>query len=169
MYPMILVFVAVSPSCSCSGWSFRRLQKCSMIWVRSCRPSRNMLLTPPTGSSSPRLYVVVVFIVAAIGFKQFRKTEAGRLYVGGLLMVLPSVGELMIGMAMYKFSSSIALLLKSGVPMMETMNTVTGIFQGQPRLPCGTGTSPFAGGGGQTPVCRARGDGDLLADGRRHG
>ena len=64
------------------------------------------------------LYVVGGVIAAVIGFKRFQKTEAGRLYVGGLLMVLPSVGELMIGMAMYKFASSIALLLKSGVPMM---------------------------------------------------
>jgi type IV pilus assembly protein PilC len=78
------------------------------------------------------LYVVGGVIAAVIGFKKFQKTEAGRLYVGGLLMVMPSVGELMIGMAMYKFSSSIALLLKSGVPMMETMNTVTGIFQDNP-------------------------------------
>ena len=78
------------------------------------------------------LYVVVGLVAAVIGFKQFHKTETGKLYVGGLLMVMPSVGELMIGMAMYKFSSSIALLLKSGVPMMETMNTVTGIFRDNP-------------------------------------
>jgi type IV pilus assembly protein PilC len=78
------------------------------------------------------LYVVVGIVAAVVGFKQFHKTEAGRLYVGGLLMVMPTVGELMIGMAMYKFSSSVALLLKSGVPMMETMNTVTGIFRDNP-------------------------------------
>ena len=47
-------------------------------------------------------------------------------------MVLPTVGELMVEMAMYKFSSNLALLLKSGVPMMETMNTVKGIFQNDP-------------------------------------
>jgi type IV pilus assembly protein PilC len=78
------------------------------------------------------LYVVAGLVAAVVGFKQFHKTEAGRLYVNGLLMVMPTVGELMIGMAMYKFSSSIALLLKSGVPMMETMNTVTGIFRDNP-------------------------------------
>ncbi len=39
-------------------------------------------------------YVVVGLIAAFFGFKQFHKTEAGRLYVGGLLMVLPTVGEL---------------------------------------------------------------------------
>jgi type IV pilus assembly protein PilC len=65
-------------------------------------------------------------------FRRFCRTEAGRLYVGGALMVLPTVGQLVIEMAMYRFASSLALLLKSGVPMMETMTTVTGIFQNDP-------------------------------------
>ena len=77
-------------------------------------------------------YCLVGIIAAVIGFKKFHKTEAGRLYVGGFLMILPSVGELVIGMAMYQFASSISLLLKSGVPMMETMNTLTGIFKKNP-------------------------------------
>lgn len=77
-------------------------------------------------------YCVVGLIVAVIGFKRFQKTDAGRLYVGGALMIMPSVGELVISMAMYQFASSISLLLKSGVPMMETMNTVAGIFKKNP-------------------------------------
>ena len=77
-------------------------------------------------------YCLVALIGAVIGFKKFHKTDAGRLYVGGALMILPSVGELVISMAMYQFASSISLLLKSGVPMMETMNTVTGIFKKNP-------------------------------------
>ena len=78
------------------------------------------------------LYVVVALVVVVVAFKKFMKTEPGRRYVGGALMVLPSVGELMVEMAMYKFASNLSLLLKSGVPMMETMNTVKGIFQNNP-------------------------------------
>ena len=78
------------------------------------------------------LYAVIILVVAIVAFRKFIKTEMGRRYVGGLLMVLPTVGELMVEMAMYKFSSNLALLLKSGVPMMETMNTVKGIFQNDP-------------------------------------
>jgi type IV pilus assembly protein PilC len=77
-------------------------------------------------------YAVIILVVVIVAFKKFIKTEMGRRYVGGLLMVLPTVGELMVEMAMYKFSSNLALLLKSGVPMMETMNTVKGIFQNDP-------------------------------------
>ena len=48
------------------------------------------------------------------------------------LMVVPTVGQLVVEMAMYRFASNLSLLLKSGVPMMETMYTVKGIFQNSP-------------------------------------
>jgi type IV pilus assembly protein PilC len=77
-------------------------------------------------------YAVVVIVCAIVGFKQFLKTESGRRYVGGFLMVVPTVGQLVIEMAMYRFASNLSLLLKSGVPMMETMHTIKGIFQTSP-------------------------------------
>ena len=77
-------------------------------------------------------YVLVGVIALGVAFKQYMKTESGRLYVGGFLMVVPSVGDMCVQMAMYKFSSSIALLLKSGVPMLETMHTLTGVFHTNP-------------------------------------
>jgi type IV pilus assembly protein PilC len=77
-------------------------------------------------------YALVVIIAAIVGFRQFLKTESGRRYVGGFLMVVPSVGQLVIEMAMYRFASNLSLLLKSGVPMMETMHTIKGIFQTSP-------------------------------------
>ncbi len=78
------------------------------------------------------LYILVAVVIIVVAFKKFMKTESGRRYVGGTLMVLPSVGELMVQLAMYKFASNLALLLKSGVPMLETINTVKGIFQNDP-------------------------------------
>ena len=77
-------------------------------------------------------YGVITIIAIIVGFKQFLKTENGRRYVSGTLMVVPSVGQLVIEMAMYRFASNLALLLKSGVPMMETMHTIKGIFQTSP-------------------------------------
>ena len=77
-------------------------------------------------------YGVITIIATIVGFKQFLKTENGRKYVSGALMVVPSVGQLVIEMAMYRFASNLALLLKSGVPMMETMHTIKGIFQTSP-------------------------------------
>jgi type IV pilus assembly protein PilC len=77
-------------------------------------------------------YALIAVVAVVYGFRRFLRTETGRRYVGGFLMVVPTVGELVISMAMYQFASSISLLLKSGVPMMETMNTIVGIFQKNP-------------------------------------
>ena len=42
------------------------------------------------------------------------------------------VGELIVQAAMYRFASNIALLLKSGVPMLESLETVEGVFRTNP-------------------------------------
>ena len=78
------------------------------------------------------IYGVIVVMATIVGFKRFMKTETGRKYVGGAMMVVPTVGQLVVEMAMYRFASNLSLLLKSGVPMMETMYTVKGIFQTSP-------------------------------------
>ena len=61
------------------------------------------------------------------------KTEAGRLYVGGLLMVLPTVGELMIGMAMYRFASNlVAAAQERRADDGDHEHASQGIFQNNP-------------------------------------
>ncbi len=77
-------------------------------------------------------YGLATIVVVVIAFKRYMKTDSGRRYVMGSLMAVPSVGQLIIEMAMYRFASNLSLLLKSGVPMMETMYTIKGIFQTSP-------------------------------------
>jgi type IV pilus assembly protein PilC len=77
-------------------------------------------------------YIVGAIIALAVAFRQYMKTEAGRRRVGGIGLAVPLVGDLIIQSAMYRFSSTIALLLKSGVPMLETLTTIEGVFRGNP-------------------------------------
>jgi len=42
------------------------------------------------------------------------------------------VGELCVQSAMYRFASNIALLLKSGIPMLETLSVLEGVFHANP-------------------------------------
>jgi type IV pilus assembly protein PilC len=78
------------------------------------------------------IYGAIVIAGAIFSFKRFHSTEKGRRYVGGTLMVIPMIGQLMVEMAMYRFASNLSLLLKSGVPMLETMYTIKGIFRNNP-------------------------------------
>ena len=79
-------------------------------------------------------YGLITIVLVVVAFKRYMKTDSGRRYVIGTLMVVPSVGQLIIEMAMYRFASNLSLMLKSGVPMMETMHTIKGIFHDQPDL-----------------------------------
>ena len=79
------------------------------------------------------LYKYVIGMAAvAVAFRQYMKTESGRRRVGGIGLATPLVGDLMVQSAMYRFSSSIALLLKAGIPMLETMTALGGVFHTSP-------------------------------------
>ena len=71
-------------------------------------------------------------VAVIVALQEVPEDRVGPPLRGGTLMVVPSVGQLVIEMAMYRFASNLSLLLKSGVPMMETMHTITGIFQTNP-------------------------------------
>lgn len=77
-------------------------------------------------------YLIGGIVGFAVAFRQYMKTESGRRQVGALGLTLPLIGELMVQSAMYRFASSIALLLKSGVPMLETLSALSGIFHSSP-------------------------------------
>ena len=78
------------------------------------------------------IYIFMGLGVVCFAIKKYGQTEAGRRNFGGVGLVMPMVGELIVMMAMYRFASNIALLLKSGVPMLESLSVVRGVFQTSP-------------------------------------
>jgi type IV pilus assembly protein PilC len=47
-------------------------------------------------------------------------------------LTLPLVGELLVQSATYRFATNVALLLRSGVPMLEAMTVLIGVFRTNP-------------------------------------
>ncbi len=78
------------------------------------------------------LYAAAGLVLAGYVFRRYYETDDGRLHVRGVLMALPAVGDLLVQGAMYRFASNVALMLRSGVPMLETLETVKGIFGRDP-------------------------------------
>jgi type IV pilus assembly protein PilC len=77
-------------------------------------------------------YVLVAVILFAIAFKKYYDTDSGKRRVMGVAIALPMFGDLIVQSAMYHFASNIALLLKSGIPMMETLGTLESVFHTSP-------------------------------------
>lgn len=78
------------------------------------------------------IYILITVIVIGVAFKKYMATENGRRVVGGIGLATPMVGDLMVQSAMYRFASNIALLLRSGIPMLETMSALKSVFQKSP-------------------------------------
>ncbi len=78
------------------------------------------------------IYGLLALGGVVFGIKQYLKTERGRRQFIGVGLGLPLFGELLVQMAMYRFASNIALLLKSGIPMMETLTVMCGVFHTNP-------------------------------------
>jgi type IV pilus assembly protein PilC len=78
------------------------------------------------------IFVVIGLVGAGVAFRQYLKTDFGRRRVGAVGLATPLVGELMVQSAMYRFASNIGLLLKSGLPMLETLTALSGVFHSSP-------------------------------------
>ena len=78
------------------------------------------------------VYMLLGAVGVALAFRQYMKTETGRRRVIGVGLAMPLFGELIVQAAMYRFASNTALLLKSGIPMLETLTAMEGVFHTNP-------------------------------------
>ncbi len=78
------------------------------------------------------LYLCGGIVAVALAIRQYLKTEGGRRRVGGIGLALPLIGDLIVQSAMYRFATNSALLLKSGIPMLETLSVMENIFKTNP-------------------------------------
>jgi type IV pilus assembly protein PilC len=132
MYPMILVFVAVT-AVTVMLWMVVPTFAGMFKEMGANLPAITQFVVDASNFIVQYgVFILIAIAGAVFGGMRYMQTEHGRRYVGGFMMVLPSIGDLLVGMAMYRFASNLSLLLKSGVPMMETMKTVKGIFQNNP-------------------------------------
>lgn len=69
--------------------------------------------------------VVGIPIGLGIAFKQWRKTEKGLAISDAIALKLPLFGILLKKVAVAKFSRTLGTLIKSGVPILQAMDTVS--------------------------------------------
>jgi len=58
----------------------------------------------------------------------YLRSETGRRLVDRLSLTLPLIGPCVVGVYMERFAGNMALLLKSGLPLMETIVSMQGVF-----------------------------------------
>lgn len=132
MYPMILIGVAVTAVTALLWMVVPTFAKMFKDMGAELPGITQFVIDLSNGIVSYGPYVVGGLIVAVFAVRKYAKTEPGRRRILGVGIGLPMVGELIVQAAMYRFASNIALLLRSGIPMMESLQTIEGVFQTNP-------------------------------------
>jgi type IV pilus assembly protein PilC len=70
-------------------------------------------------------YVVLLgAVVASFLFRRYKKTEAGRARVDAVKIRIPIFGPLFHKVALARFASTLGMLLRSGVPILQALDNV---------------------------------------------
>jgi len=70
------------------------------------------------------IHIIVVVVGSIIGFKVMQGTKKGRLWWDDKIMKVPLIGPLVTKSAMARFTKMFETLNKSGLPILQTLNTV---------------------------------------------
>jgi type IV pilus assembly protein PilC len=68
------------------------------------------------------LFAIPLLIIAAFGFKQYYRTNAGKRNVHRTMLKVPIFGPLMQKAAIARFSRTLSTLLGSGVPIIDSLD-----------------------------------------------
>ena len=75
------------------------------------------------------IYCVGCLVVGGFLIKKWLKTPAGARTFTAFLMATPIFGEVLVNAAMEKFATNLALLLRAGMPLLESLYALDGIFE----------------------------------------
>jgi type II secretory pathway component PulF len=72
------------------------------------------------------LHILGVLVGAFVFFKYYTKTPKGKFWWDGVKMKIPLIGDLVLKGAMARFTKMFETLNRSGLPILQTLNTVAG-------------------------------------------
>lgn len=70
------------------------------------------------------VYLILGAIGAVVGFKKYYKTTAGKAKMDAIFLKIPMFGDMLRKVAVAKFTRTLGTLIKSGVPILQAMDTV---------------------------------------------
>ncbi|UCC66788.1 MAG: type II secretion system F family protein [Deltaproteobacteria bacterium] len=71
-------------------------------------------------------FLILFLVILAFVMRNYYRTETGRLNIDKLVLKLPIFGELIRKVSIARFARTLATLVTSGVPILESLNIVAG-------------------------------------------
>ncbi len=76
------------------------------------------------------LFLLGGVVAAVFAVRSYLRTDGGKALLSRLLLTTPMIGECVVQAYMERFASNMVLLLRSGLPLLETIDSIRGVFQG---------------------------------------
>ncbi|MBU0468383.1 MAG: type II secretion system F family protein, partial [Candidatus Omnitrophica bacterium] len=73
-------------------------------------------------------WVIIAVLSIAFGFQQWGKTKIGRFASSKAMLRLPFFGELVLKSELTRFSTTLLLLIKSGIPLVRALGIATPVI-----------------------------------------
>ncbi len=74
------------------------------------------------------LFLIGGVAAAGVGLRFYLRTDGGRRVFSQFLLTTPLLGECAVQACMEKFATNMLLLLKSGLPLLEALGSMQGVF-----------------------------------------
>lgn len=77
-------------------------------------------------------YVIGVMIAAFLAFKSWLKTDPGAITWSKIVISAPLFGDMVVQASMRSFAQNISALLRAGVPVLDSLDAMKGIYKENP-------------------------------------
>lgn len=127
MYPMIMVFVAVSIVTLLMVFLVPKMMEMFEMLGSDIPLITKILIGISSFIGSWWWLLILLFAGSVYLFRRWRETDSGRERWDGFTLKVPIFGKLLRMIAVARFSRTLGTLLKSGVPVLNAMSIVNNI------------------------------------------
>lgn len=78
------------------------------------------------------VHMIVGTVLLVQSIRKYIASPTGLRFVTNVLLCLPTLGDLSVNTAMQKFCANLALLLRSGTPLLEALEIIQSLYTGFP-------------------------------------
>ncbi len=121
-YPVIVAIVAVGATAAMLTFVVPTFAQMFLDMGGELPLPTKIVMTLSTFLQKNIFFMIAGVVALAIGFRQYYKTEQGKIKIDALKLKLPVLGDLERKSAVSRFSQTLSTLLTSGVTIIEALN-----------------------------------------------
>jgi general secretion pathway protein F len=127
VYPILMTFVGIGVLGFLLGYVIPTVTQIFDDFKQSLPLPTLILMTVSDGLRRFWWVGVVVVALVLLGIDRYSRTEGGRLVLDRIKLKAPIFGALALKIAIARFTRTLAILLKSGVPVLTSMDIVKNV------------------------------------------